>query len=164
MSATHDHRSLADVVRRCPTRDGPSNRSASTTAAAGDRTLADACASVGLDPSAVLDAARRPRPAPEPDWAPMTPDELVDHLEATHHAYLRAELPRLTALVDKVDRRPRRPPPRAGWRPARLREAARRPRAAHAKEERVLFPMIRELATATGAPRSIAGRCGTRSR
>ena len=32
----------------------------------------------------------------------MDPDELVDHLEATHHAYLHAELPRLSALVDKV--------------------------------------------------------------
>ena len=44
----------------------------------------------------------------------MAPAELVDHLEATHHAYLHAELPRLTALVDKVDGRARRPPPRAG--------------------------------------------------
>ena len=32
----------------------------------------------------------------------MAPAELVDHLETTHHAYLHAELPRLTALADKV--------------------------------------------------------------
>ena len=32
----------------------------------------------------------------------MTPEALVDHLEATHHAYLHAELPRLSALADKV--------------------------------------------------------------
>ena len=32
----------------------------------------------------------------------MTADVLVDHIEATHHRYLWDELPRVTALVDKI--------------------------------------------------------------
>ena len=32
----------------------------------------------------------------------MTADVLVDHLEAVHHRYLWDELPRVTALVDKI--------------------------------------------------------------
>ena len=33
-------------------------------------------------------------------WADLGPSELVDHLEAVHHAYLHDELPRLTALAE----------------------------------------------------------------
>ena len=35
-------------------------------------------------------------------WTTMAADALVDHLEATHHRYLWDELPRVTALVDKI--------------------------------------------------------------
>ncbi len=34
----------------------------------------------------------------------MTLSELADHIQATHHAYLRDELPRLDALTEKVSR------------------------------------------------------------
>ena len=32
----------------------------------------------------------------------MSADVLADHLEATHHRYLWDEMPRVTALVDKI--------------------------------------------------------------
>ena len=63
-------------------------------------------------------AMRRP-PAPRPG-STMGPTELVDHLEATHHAYLHGELPRLEALIEKVEGGARRSP--SG---ARLRAAPR---------------------------------------
>jgi regulator of cell morphogenesis and NO signaling len=120
--------------------------------------LAAACAERGVDPASVLDELTALGPEATPDWAAMGPAELVDHLEATHHRYLKEELPRLTALVDKVagvhgDRHPE------------LRDVQRTSAELRAdlephlmKEEQVLFPMIRELDGATTAP---SFHCGT---
>ena len=78
--------------------------------------------------------------------------ELVDHIEATHHRYLWDELPRLIGAG-----RQGRPACTAAairsWRTSRpcfgdLR-ADLEPHML--KEERVLFPMIRELAIGDGA-------------
>jgi regulator of cell morphogenesis and NO signaling len=77
---------------------------------------------------------------------------LLDHLEATHHTYLWKELLRLSALVDKiVDVH--------GGRHPELREIAnvfeqlRADLEPHlTKEEKVLFPMIRELVAAQSLP------------
>lgn len=114
----------------------------------GDRTLADACRVIGLDPAAVVNelvthVGDGDAPAP---WASMKLDELVEHLVSTHHRYLWDELPRLTALVDKVVGV-------HGGRHPELVEIAqcfssiRSDIEPHlAKEERVLFPAIRELA------------------
>lgn len=61
--------------------------------------LAEACEKKGLDPDAVLRLIRdaeadAPRDAPV-DANAMGLAELADHIVATHHAYLREELPRL---------------------------------------------------------------------
>jgi regulator of cell morphogenesis and NO signaling len=70
----------------------------------GRRSLEQACHERGLDPAAVATelAEVASASAPTNDWAAMGPTELVDHLEATHHAYLWRELPRIEALADKV--------------------------------------------------------------
>lgn len=127
----------------------------------GSRSLAEACASIGVDPRTVVAelAAAVAMTEDEPaEWATMTADSLVDHLEATHHRYLWDELPRVAAMVDKIvsvhgDRHPE------------LAEIARCYSKVQAdlephlvKEERVLFPMIRELAASTNAP---AFHCGS---
>lgn len=124
----------------------------------GERTLAEACGDAGLavdDVAAVLGAVED---GPREPWASMDPAELVDHLEQTHHRYLWDELPRLSTLVGKVVTVHRERHPelaevqrcfaeiRADLEPHLLRE------------ERVLFPMIRELAGATTAP---SFHCGT---
>ena len=124
----------------------------------GQRTLADACAELDLDPALVLadlDAVDHASPA---DWASLGPAALVDHLEATHHRCLHDELPRLAVLVAKV----------AGVHGARHPElhevqaaftALRLDLEPHLmKEERILFPMVRELAAAAEAP---TFHCGT---
>ncbi len=118
----------------------------------GRRRLDDACRGLGVDPVAVLGALQTLEPGPEPDWASMDPAALVDHLEAVHHAYLHTELGRLDALADKVVAA-------HGERHPELREIRATYRALRAdlephlmKEEQVLFPMIRDLATATIPP------------
>jgi regulator of cell morphogenesis and NO signaling len=124
----------------------------------GQQTLADACAVAGVDPQAVLDelAALDSTFDPAP-WTTMSAVELVDHLEATHHRYLHEELPRLGALADKVTAVHRDRHPELDAVQSAL-VAVRDELEPHlAKEERVLFPMIRELTAATDAPQFHCG-------
>ncbi|NNF56150.1 MAG: iron-sulfur cluster repair di-iron protein [Acidimicrobiales bacterium] len=120
----------------------------------GQRSLSEAVATAGLDLGIVTAElqATPPRAAHEAEstWDGM--DGLVDHLEATHHAYLRDALPRLAALADKV----------AGVHGTNHPELANVAALVHEiradldphllREEQVLFPMIRELAAASEAP------------
>lgn len=124
----------------------------------GSRTLEQACREAGIQPERVLAALAAQPDEPEPPWQNMGPGELVDHIENTHHAYLHAEMERLSALAAKVaavhgDRHPELAGVVEAW------EALRADLEPHlAKEERVLFPMIREL---SGADRSPQFHCGS---
>ncbi|SHK69027.1 iron-sulfur cluster repair di-iron protein [Rhodothermus profundi] len=73
----------------------------------GSRTLEEACRARGLDPAtvaAVLEALGTTEAVSEPviDWRTQPLSNLIDHIVATHHAYLRRELPRLSALLKRV--------------------------------------------------------------
>jgi regulator of cell morphogenesis and NO signaling len=73
----------------------------------GKRKLADVCREKGENAEAVrteLNAALANTAAPERDWntAPLT--ELAEHIVATHHGYLRRELPTIQTRLDKVYR------------------------------------------------------------
>lgn len=78
----------------------------------GDRSLDVACAEEDLDATTViqmLETHVQPgeRDAAEnetEDWANAPLGDLIDHIESTHHAYLRRELPRLEKLLEKVSR------------------------------------------------------------
>lgn len=141
--------SLAEVVRAVPGSERTLESLGLDYCCGGGRTLADACRDLDLDPATVLHQLDRIDPQPQPDWASLAPDALVDHLEATHHAYLHAELPRLSALADKVvAAHGTRHPELSDIR--RTYETIRADLEPHlAKEEQVLFPMIRALATGT---------------
>lgn len=126
----------------------------------GGRTLGDACAERDLDVEAVVAdlAARMPTDAPPPAWAGLPPGALTDHLEAVHHRPLDDELPRLSALLEKIEgvhggRHPELVEVR------RVYEQVRTDLEPHLrKEEQVLFPMVRELDAASGP---VAFHCGT---
>jgi regulator of cell morphogenesis and NO signaling len=124
----------------------------------GHRSLDTACTEAGVDAGEVVAALATTEPQGPPAWATMGPGELVDHLESTHHARLHDELPRLQALAEKVEG------VHGGRHPglARVTEltvALRQDLEPHlAKEEAILFPMIRQLASATDAP---AFHCGS---
>jgi regulator of cell morphogenesis and NO signaling len=119
----------------------------------GRRTLGEACALIGLDPKAtIVELSEAAATSDFAEWTTMTADVLVDHIEATHHRYLWDEMPRVTALVDKIVAV-------HGGRHPELVEVAlcfahvRADLEPHmVKEERMLFPMIRELATLSGRP------------
>ncbi len=126
----------------------------------GKQTIAAACVRHGLDPattltviasaSAALNAAR-----PEVDAATMSLSQLADHIETTHHAYLKMELPRLVEMADRVAAK-------HAWRDERLPELATAVQdlamemLCHMqKEEIVLFPLVREIEA--GIPAGLRG-------
>jgi regulator of cell morphogenesis and NO signaling len=125
--------------------------------------LAEACAKRDLDASAVLDQLQRADAEAEQrdntlvDADAMGLSELADHIEQVHHAYLREELPRLDQMTDRVYRVHGEHEPRlADVRSAFV--ALKTELTSHMmKEEQILFPMIRQLETATSVPDSHCG-------
>jgi len=73
----------------------------------GHRTLREASEVAGRAPLQVLAGVKALEapvagvPSPQ-TWMDASLTELIAHIEATHHAYLRIELPRLDALLEKV--------------------------------------------------------------
>jgi regulator of cell morphogenesis and NO signaling len=66
--------------------------------------LEDACAKRGLDAGQVLHEleAAVAGEVGRTDWTSETLGAVVDHILAKHHAFVKREIPRLTALMDKV--------------------------------------------------------------
>ncbi len=153
MTAITETITLADIVTTHPSLARELERRDLDYCCGGATTLGEACTANGLDVATVIDElATASASSSSESWSTMGLAELVDHLESTHHAYLWAEMPRLSALLDKVvsvhgERHPEL---------AAINECYTTIRAdlePHlAKEERVLFPMIRELATASSTP------------
>lgn len=71
----------------------------------GGRTLREACALKGVDLDSVieqLEAAAAVKTDPAENPALLPPVELIAHIVNKHHAYLRAELPRIHAMSERV--------------------------------------------------------------
>lgn len=127
----------------------------------GKRPLADVCQEKGLNAGDICDQLlgfESDVKNQDRNWNQATLTELCDHLEAVHRVLLREDLPRLIELTTKVANA-------RGDRLPEVREVAATVRDLQtelidhmAKEETILFPMIREL-EATGD--LAAGHCGT---
>jgi regulator of cell morphogenesis and NO signaling len=114
----------------------------------GKVTLDVACARRGLDATtfvAILDAVPFGAPGNAVDAAAMSLTALADHIERTHHESVKEELPILVEQADRVVLK-------HGTRDLRLmalaetvRELAEEMFQHMAKEEQVLFPLVREL-------------------
>jgi len=146
---------LGDIVTMRPSLAADLERRGLDYCCHGTRSLADAANEAGLDARTVADElsaahAREPSAA----WATFGPTELIDHIETIHHHYLWAEMPRITALVDKIvsvhgDRHPELAQVQ------RLYNELRADLEPHlTREEREVFPMIRRLVASTGGPGS----------
>lgn len=143
---------LAEIIRLVPGSERTLEAFSLDYCCGGKQPLAEACAELGLDPDQVIARLAEMPTVPTPDWLTMGPAELTDHIESTHHAYLHSELPRLSELTAKVVG------VHGGHHPElhqiqSIYEAIRADLEPHLmKEERVLFPMIRELAAASSQP------------
>jgi regulator of cell morphogenesis and NO signaling len=121
----------------------------------GKRPLEDACRQKGLDPA---DFAARLQSAADAadsddfvDAAAMSLTELADHIEATHHVYLKEELPRLDFLTTKVSSVHGQNDPRLHEIRKVFQQFAGELSSHMMKEEQVLFPMIRQLEASSSA-------------
>lgn len=147
---------VGDVVVRRPALSREFEQAGIDYCCGGRKTLEEACWEKGLDPASFLERLEGVAPAGEDesgvDPATLSLVQLADHIEQTHHAYLRAELPRLDRLTKKVAAA-------HGGRNPRLHEVrdivlALAPElSSHMlKEERVLFPAVRQLESAGAVP------------
>ncbi len=72
----------------------------------GQRSLSEACSQSRVPLEQVRERLEQAVAAPAPgerDWMAASQSELAEHIVAKHHAYVRQELPRLTALIAKVN-------------------------------------------------------------
>ncbi len=114
----------------------------------GNRPLAEACAQKGLAVEVVLAALAEATDAHEPaalDFSQATPTELIRHIVATHHAYVRAELPRLLPLAERVTAKHGPTHPEYIQMERQLKQLGGELLNHLAKEEIMLFPYIEAL-------------------
>jgi regulator of cell morphogenesis and NO signaling len=121
----------------------------------GKLSLAEACARRGLQPDAVrrrLDQADTEDVPDETDWRTARLGALCGHIVATHHDFLRRELPRLRGLLGKLARvhGERHPELRAVL--AVFEPFADDLTEHMGKEEQVLFPLITWVASGDVPP------------
>ncbi|MDH3891644.1 MAG: iron-sulfur cluster repair di-iron protein [candidate division Zixibacteria bacterium] len=113
--------------------------------------LSEACKEKGIDADEILSALTKSdaevKEVDSTDWREASVTKLADHIEATHHVYLRKELPRLSDLMEKVVNAHSERHPEltrvAGTLSALTAELTQH----LAKEEQVLFPIIRQMDT-----------------
>ena len=126
--------------------------------------LAEACAERSLDVDRVVAeiAESDMRGAKEDldhvDYSAMSAGNLADHIVASHHVYLRREMPRLAELIDKVVAAHSAKHPELFDLRRTFAELHQELESHLMKEERVLFPLVKQLEAAL-EPFSI--HCGT---
>jgi regulator of cell morphogenesis and NO signaling len=130
----------------------------------GRKPLADACAAGNLEMDSVIAAleaaAKKPDPGVE-NWADKSLESLSSHIVATHHAYVKRELPRLAQLAQKVVNRHGSTKTELLVIAATLTQLDEELTPHLAKEETVLFPYVANLeqsvSLGTAKPQSCFG-------
>jgi regulator of cell morphogenesis and NO signaling len=162
MSTITLNQTIGELVTERPSRSRVFERRGIDYCCGGKVSLKDACEKKGFDPSAILaeiaEADEATRNVTQKNWSQATASELIENIVTTHHAYLKEELPRLSALTEKValahgERHPEMIDVKNVF------EELRAELESHLmKEERILFPLCRELETAATLPDA---HCGT---
>lgn len=127
----------------------------------GNRPLAQACAEKGLDLQSVVDrlADAAMAKAFDRDWSLATPSELIEHIVVTHHAYIRAELPRLLPMAEKAARKHGPTHPELEQLERQLTLLGDDLLLHLHKEERILFPYIQTLDKPRNGSGPVAEAC-----
>lgn len=122
----------------------------------GERSLEDACRESHLDVPTVLERIRavqsQPASTAERAWLEEPLGALCDHIESTHHQFLRSRLPQLSSDLAKVVAAHGAAHPELSE-VQRTFETLRAELESHMwKEERILFPAIRQMEPAGRKP------------
>lgn len=158
-SATLD-RTIGELVTERPSRAKVFETFGLDYCCGGKKPLKEACQARGINPQTVVDVLNMfdaQSVEPERDWSQASMTELCANIEQTHHAYLKRELPRMEYLVRRVAERHGDTQPHL----IELRDtflAFKAELEEHMiKEERVLFPICRQLDNATSLPETHCG-------
>lgn len=113
----------------------------------GNRPLTQACAEKGIDADKVLsELSRVTSPTPDtPEFGDTKLAVVIRHIVDTHHEYIRGELPRLGAMVERVATKHGPLHPEATLVQRDLTKLADELLFHLNKEERILFPYIQQL-------------------
>jgi len=161
MSPVSTAQSIGSFVVERPSRSKVFERLGLDYCCGGHLSLEEACAKTGADPAAVLQAlAEFDAASPKDEPAPWGQDlaALADHIEATHHGYLHAELPRMQAIVEKVARAHGETDPRLIQVHQVFQRFSGEMELHMAKEEQILFPLVRRMA---GGASAASFHCGS---
>jgi regulator of cell morphogenesis and NO signaling len=110
----------------------------------GGRTLAEACASAGLDPQKILgEIASESGTSDGPSWDTRSQSDLADHIVRHHHEGLRRDFPPLIEAARKVERVHAGKPAVPAGLADELTAFWAEMQSHMLKEEQVLFPAIR---------------------
>lgn len=122
----------------------------------GKQSLLEACAHRGLPVADVVERLNSTAAAltdvPVDAWAERPAADLVAHIVETHHAFVRAELPRLRELSIKVARVHGHRAPETLDLADVIRRMADELESHLGKEEQILFPFIVALEKGSGTP------------
>lgn len=149
MTAVSTQTTVGQLVADRPSRSRVFQKLGIDFCCGGKKPLDEVCQEKNLDPQVVLDSllvseqANSSDPAVNP--ASLSLSELCDHIEQTHHAYLREELPRLAAMAYRVANAHGQ---NHSWTIALNNvfvNMAQEMQSHMQKEEQILFPMIRAM-------------------
>lgn len=162
MSTLSIEKTVGQLVAEKPSRSRVFERWGVDYCCGGKQPLRTACANRGLDLDEIvreLEAEEaRAETAPQADWNTASLSELADHIVSTHHAYLQEALPRLSFLIGKVSNAHGNKQPEL-YEIGEVFTHLRAELEQHTmKEERVLFPFIKQLETAQQRP---SHHCGS---
>lgn len=152
---------VAEVVTRCPSLSRLFEQEGIDYCCGGKKTLDAVCEKKGLKSSELIsrleELAKSGAEDNVVDADAMSLTELADHIEQTHHAYLREEFPRLNKMTKRVatvhgDKNPSLHEVRDTY--LTMSEELLN----HlAKEEQILFPMVRQIDASETAPQFHCG-------
>jgi regulator of cell morphogenesis and NO signaling len=116
----------------------------------GSKSLEEACAGANVAIDDVLRALEQTTDVAAAvatrDWNTAPLGELVDHIVGKHHAYVKAEVPRLQALIAKVVGAHGKNHPELQQAQVAFSELASELAGHLMKEEQILFPYVKQMA------------------
>jgi regulator of cell morphogenesis and NO signaling len=119
----------------------------------GHRPLEEACASVNVPIDDVLRALEQSvgstAAVTAPNWNTTPLGELVDHIIDKHHTYIKSEVPRLQTLIAKVGGAHGKNHPELEQVEVAFSELANELVAHLMKEEQILFPYVKQMASSS---------------
>lgn len=118
----------------------------------GQRTIHEVCKKMALNESQLLNelnAILTSKNDSETDFNSLSLDQLIDHLEKTHHRYVEEKTPILIPLLDQLSSIHGNNHPELFEINSLFKESSKEIVAHMKKEELILFPFIKEMINAT---------------